>query len=126
MYETFHIPKEANTYADTLEAYGVAHLVKAIYDNQNIEESIKINDKGIYYQIELGEPITNEMLDRLDYFQVVEFLKKDDKVGLPENFGNKSYFDYPKQRELKKQRKSEYDKISDLKGDEYKKAKKSD
>lgn len=123
MYETFQIPKEANTYADTLEAYGVAHLVKAIYDNQNIEESIKINDKGIYYQVELGKPITNEMLDRLDYFQVVEFLKKDDKVGMPENFGNKSYFDYPKQRELKKQRKSEYDKISDLKGDEYKKAK---
>lgn len=122
MYKIFQIPKEANTYADTLEAYGVAHLVRAIYNNQAIEGSIKVNDKGVYYQVELGEPITNEILDRLNYFQIIEFLKKDDKINVPKNIGK--YFDYPKQRELKKQRKAAFDKISDLKGDEYKKAKK--
>lgn len=122
MYKTLQIPKEANTYADTLEAYGVAHLVKAVYDNQNIEGSIKINDKGTYYEIELGEQITTEILDRLDYFQVIEFLKKDKKVEVPESIGN-NLFDYPKQRDLKKQRKADYDKISDLKGDDYQKAK---
>lgn len=123
MYEILHIPKEANTYADTLEAYGIAHLIQAIYDNLNIDEDIQINDKGIYYEIIASEPITNEQLNNLNYFQVIEFLKKDDKIGLPENFGKKKYFNYPEQRELKKQRKAEFDKISDLKGDKYKKAK---
>ena len=123
MYETLHIPKEANTYADTLAAYGVAHLVKAIYDNQNIDEDIRIYDKGIYYEIGLDEPITNELLDKLNYFQVIEYLKKDDKIGIPKDFGKRKYFNYPEQRELKKQRKADFDKISDLKGEEYKKAK---
>ncbi len=123
MYKTFYIPKNANTFADTLEAYGIAHLVEAIYDNQNIEGSIQINDKGIYYQVELDEPITNEVLDKLTSFQVIEFLKKDDKIVLPDNLGRKEYFNYPEQRELKKQRKSDFDKISDLKGENYKKAK---
>lgn len=123
MYEIFHIPKDANTYADTLEVYGVAHLIQAIYDNLNIDENIQINDKGINYEIIASEPITNEHLSTLNYFQVVEFLKKNNQIGLPKNFGKKKYFNYPEQRELKKQRKVEFEKISDLKGENYKKAK---
>ena len=123
MYHLFQIFKKAGTYADTLEAYGFAHLVRAIYDNQNISESIRINDKGIYYEVVLNEPITENTLDRINYFQILEFLKKDDQTELPSNFGKKNYFNYPEQRSLKKQRKAEYDKIADLKGDNYKKAK---
>ncbi len=123
MYEILHISKEANTYADTLLAYGVAHLVQAIYDNQNIDEDIHIHDKGTNYEVRLDEPITDEMLDKLKYFQVIEYLKKDDKIGIPKDFGERKYFNYPEQRELKKKRKAEFDKISGLKGDAYKKAK---
>lgn len=122
MHKNFHVPKIAGTYADTLEAYGVAHLLSKIL--REVSHTLTINDKGIYYEVVASKPITEEVLAELKYFQVIKFIKKDNKQKEPENIGN-DFFNYPEQRELRQQRKKEIEKaIKDSKGDEYKEIRK--
>lgn len=127
MHQIFHIPKEAGTYADTLEAYGVAHLISDIFKSQVggfISNEVSITDKGIYYEVETAKPITQEVLDNLHYFQVIKFIQKDEKTPAPEHIGQ-DYYDYPLQRDLRRQRKAEIEKaIKEFKGKEYTKQKK--
>lgn len=119
MYKTFHIPKEAGTYADTLEAYGVAHLLMKMFESQALSNEVTINDKGIYFELILRKAITVEMIDKLKYFQVVKFIQKDEKNRVPEHIGQ-DFYNYPLQKELRDLKKSELTKIrNELKGEEY-------
>lgn len=119
MYKTFHILKEAGTYADTLEAYGVANLLTAIFESQAKANSLIINDKGAYYEIISNNPITEEIINGLQYFQVVKFIQKNEKIKPPENIGQ-DFYNYPIQRDLRRQKRKDIEKIvKEFKGEEY-------
>jgi hypothetical protein len=124
MYKTFHIPKEANTYADTLEAYGVAHLLMAIFESQAMSNEVTINDKGVYFEIISKKAITTEIINNLKYFQVVKFIQKDEKNKPPEHLGQ-DFFNYPLQRDLRREKRKEIEKaFKNFKGQEYTKQRK--
>lgn len=119
MYTNFKIPKETGTYADTLEAYGVAHLVKAIFDSQATSNEITINDNGVYYEVSLKKPITQEIIDKLKYFQVIKFIQKDAATKPPKHIGQ-DFYNYPLQRDLRKEKRIEIEKaLKDFKGEDY-------
>ncbi|MEZ4884648.1 MAG: hypothetical protein R3E32_07985 [Chitinophagales bacterium] len=124
MYKTFHIPKEANTYADTLEAYGLSHLLMAIFESQAMSNEVTINDKGIYFEIISKKAITSEIIDNLKYFQVVKFIQKDEKNKPPEHLGQE-FYNYPLQRDLRREKRKEIEKaVKDFKGEDYSKQRK--
>lgn len=119
MYKIFHVPKEAGTYADTLEMYGVAHLLTVIFKSQSRSSTITINDKGIYYEVIPKHPITMDLLDGLQYFQVVKFIQKDDKNKPPVQVGQE-FFNYPLQRDLRREKRKEIEKaLKENKGETY-------
>lgn len=119
MYKTYHIQKKTNTYADTLEAYGVAHLLMAIFESQAMSNEVIIKDKGVYFEIKSKKAITTEIIDNLKYFQVVKFIQKDEKNKPPKEIGQ-DFFNYPLQKELRDLKKAELSKIRlELKGDTY-------
>jgi hypothetical protein len=124
MYRTFHIPKEAGTYADTLEAYGVAHLLIKIFESQAMSNEVTINDKGVYFEIILKKEITTEIIEQLKYFQVVKFIQKDDKNKAPEHIGQ-DFYNYPVQRDLRRAKRKEIEKaLKDFKGKDFTKQRK--
>jgi hypothetical protein len=124
MYKTFHVPKEANTYADTLEAYGVAHLLTAIFESQAMSNEIIIIDKGVYFEIISKKAITPEVIDNLKYFQVVKFIQKDEENKPPAHIGQ-DFYNYPLQRDLRREKRKEIEKaVKDYKGQEYTKQRK--
>jgi len=126
MHQTFYIEKKSGTYADTLEAYGLANLLAGIFLSKTISHKIIINDAGLYFEIKSNKPITQELVDSLEFFQVIWFIQKNEKNILPKNIGQE-FYNYPEQRDLRKQRKVEIEKaIKETKGkpDEYKKRKK--
>ena len=119
MYKTFHIQKKANTYSDTLEAYGVAHLLMAIFESQAMSNEVTINNKGVYFEIISKKIITTEIIDNLKYFQVIKFIQKDEKNKPPKEIGQ-DFFNYPLQKELRNLKKAELSKIRlKLKGEAY-------
>lgn len=116
MYNNFKVVKEAQTYADTLEAYGLAHFVSKTLSGQS--HKIIIHDKGSYYEIVSSKPITKDILDGLNYRFVIPFLKKDETTPPP----NYDFYDYPLQRDLRKERKKEVEKaVKEYKAEELKK-----
>ena len=99
MYQEFFINKQSGTYAETLEAFGVANLISEIFQrNETKGFNVTITDKGLYYLIKPNKSITNEMVDELTYFQVVKFILKDDKVPIPSGISEGNCFNYPKQK----------------------------
>ena len=61
----FKITKQSGTYAETLEAYGLANLIEQIYAQLNIDDNTKVFDNGQYYSIIANTPITDEMINKL-------------------------------------------------------------
>ena len=97
MYKEFFIKKQSGTYAETLEAFGVANLVAEILQRSNIQGfNVTFEDKGIYYLVSSNKAITSEMLTSLKYFQVVKFVKKEATQTIPN--GILDFFDYPNQK----------------------------
>ncbi len=124
MYKTFYIRKEAGTYADTLEAYGVAHLLMKIFESQAMSNEVTINDKGICFELISEKAITSELLGKLKYFQVVKFIQKDDNNKPPTHIGQ-NFYNYPLQRDLRKEKRKEIEKaLKNYKGDTYVKQRK--
>lgn len=109
-HHTFQVLKTAGTYADTLEAYGLAYLLRDIFEAQNKGTRLSIEDKGIYYEIRSNEAVDMGVIGSLPYFQVIEFIKKKEKDTLPTGIGN-SFYDYPLQRDLRRQKRKEIEKI---------------
>lgn len=127
MLNKFQVNKTSNTYADTLEAYGLAHLLKDIGERQNNRGKVNIEDKGFCYEIQLSKPITAEEVKTLRYFPLFSYIKKDEKNGLPKNFGERAFIDYPAQRALRKERAAAFEALAKQKLDSetYKKKKRT-
>jgi hypothetical protein len=110
-YQFFTIQRNSGTYADALEAFGLASLLEKInnqLDNKNAK--VTIENKGTTYVVSNSHAIDVEQVSGLKYFQVVKFIKtfEFDKKGkknakfklAPIEIGN-DYFDYLAQRNEK-------------------------
>lgn len=112
MYSQFFIRKRSGTYAETLEAFGVAILVNEILERSAVGgRKITIEDKGLQYLVTTNRSITNEMLDNLGYFQIIKFLIKDNNTVVPSGIAQSECFDYPSQKAEHDHYKGLYDKI---------------
>lgn len=107
-YKEFFIDKSSHTYAETLEAYGLAALIDEILLRSNVSNrKVEILDKGTHYLLIPGQEIKEEMLTGLNYFQVIKFLKDKSGTKIPDDIGD-NFYDYPNQ-------KKEFDAIKDAK-----------
>ncbi len=107
----FKIYKQTGTYAETLEAYGLANIIEKIYAQLNIDDNTKIFDSGQYYSVIANSPLSSEMINKLSYFHVLKYIarkNKEGKLNLPEglNYDN-SVFRYDEQKNLIEQRRAE-------------------
>jgi hypothetical protein len=101
MYKEFFINKQSGTYAETLEAFGVANLVNEILQRSEISgRKIIIEDKGLYYLVNSSKEITEDMINNLPYFQVIKFLIKDGTSKIPQEIARSDCFDYPAQKAI--------------------------
>ena len=80
MYQsTYYVPKESDTQADTLIAYGLAELLQALIPARYRSSRVwpTLEDKGVYYQITLPDlAIEEDWLDELpDQLELVPFVK---------------------------------------------------
>jgi hypothetical protein len=62
-------------------------------------QSYLIEDKGLYYEITSKPEIQLDQIKELSYFPLFQYVIRDTSETFDEN-----YFDYPKQRDLKKER----------------------
>jgi len=100
MYSTFKIKKATGTYSDTIEAFGLANLLNEIQSRAELPRAkLWIEDKGLYYEITSKPEIQAEDVAKLNYFPLFQYVIRDTSETFDE-----SYFDYPKQRDLKKER----------------------
>lgn len=100
MYSTFKVKKGTGTYSDTIEAFGLANLLNEILNRAELAHpKLWIEDKGLYYEITPKPEISIEAINRLTYFPFFQYVIRDINETFEEN-----YFDYPKQRDLKKER----------------------
>lgn len=122
----FKIYKSSGTYSETIEAYGLANLLNEIFTRNNtVAPSITIEDNDLFYSIKVNKPITSEMINKLTYFPIVKFIKKDDKTKVPA--GIIDYFDYPAQKKIIDDYKEKYnaiDKNKNLNQEQKKQARK--
>jgi len=100
MYSTFKVKKATGTYSDTLEAFGLANLLNEIQSRAELPHAkLLIEDKGLYYEITSKPEIQLDQIQELSYFPLFQYVIRDSSETFDEN-----YFDYPKQRDLKKER----------------------
>ena len=114
MYQKFCIYKSAGTYADTLEAYGLGNLLRELTHGDN---SVRLFDKGAYFEITLEEELTFAQVEKIDYKNFVPFIMKDEnssneykdinKVNFPAQKKNKKEAQGLKQEVYKKYNKQE-------------------
>lgn len=99
--KTFRIIKKSGTYAELLEAYGVANLLQKIFDALNETElDITLSDYGCYYEVNTSEDITECSLSSLPFFYPFIYIKSKETDTAPKGVG--IFFDYPKQQQIKK------------------------
>jgi len=99
MYKAFTIKKKTGSYADTIEMFGVANLIHEILIRTDaISDKISIEDLGIYYEVKTKVEITENMINSLEYFPIFKWVIREKESS------DEDYFDYPKQRELKKEK----------------------
>ena len=82
MYQNkYFVTKISGTYAETLEAYGLAKILSHIFENNEIDNAnIKIKDEGLYYSVSSKISITEEMVNNTRYFDAFPYIKtKEDK-----------------------------------------------
>lgn len=96
MYQQiYYIDKSTNTFADSLAVYGLARILYGIMEA--MEPDILIQDKGYYYQVDLGRDIRPEWVDNARYFNPVDFILTDKlkKEGAcPEGINSTDYEDH--------------------------------
>ncbi len=127
MAKEFYIQKQSGTYAETLEAFGLANLLNEILArNHRQGYKITIKDKGQSYLVETNIDITDNLIQNLSYFQIIKFIKKEVTTEIPQ--GINDYFDYPKNKTEQDRYKKLYKEIESDKtktGDEKKQARKA-
>ncbi len=100
MYSIFRVKKRTGTYSDTLEAFGLANLLNEIQNRTQLSRpKLWIEDKGLYYELTSRPEIQLEQIQELNYFPLFQYVVRNSSETFDEN-----YFDYPKQRDLKKER----------------------
>lgn len=100
MYSKFKVKKGTGTYSDTIEAFGLANLLNEIQSRTELNRpKLWIEDKGMYYELISRPEIQLEQIQELNYFPLFQYVVRDSSETFEEN-----YFDYPKQRDLKKER----------------------
>lgn len=100
--KTFRIEKRSGTYAELLEAYGLANLLQKIFDALNdTDVDITLSDNGCYYEVNTSEEVTEQDLSSLSFFHPLIFIKQKDIDPVPKDVG--LFFDYPKQKQLIKE-----------------------
>lgn len=126
MYQEFTVKKQTGTYSEAIEAYGLANLVNEILQRSESKGyKTIIEDKGLYYLVSTSKEITDEALEKLSYFQVIKFIKKEKNQDIPS--GILDFFDYPQQKEMLdnyKKRFLEIEKNKQLNADQKKVARK--
>jgi hypothetical protein len=116
----FKVKKKSGTYSELLEAYGLANLLRKILDAKEMfDTDISINmSEDSVYKVKLSNPLLDEMLDSLSYFPLFKYIKK--KIESDVSLYSDCY-DYPVQKEWKKERQNSLKKIyKDYKGPENK------
>ncbi len=100
MYSIFKVKKQTGTYSDTIEAFGLANLINEIQNRIDLSRpKLWIEDKGLYYEISSNPEIKLEHINKMSYFPLFQYVIKTTTETFDEN-----YFNYPKQRDLKKER----------------------
>jgi hypothetical protein len=99
---TFKIEKRTGTYSELLETYGFANLLAKIFDRKNISDAdITISDKGLYYEVATESFVSKETVEKLSYFPFFKYIKQKPDTDVSQ-FAD--YYDYPVQKEWKKER----------------------
>lgn len=100
MYSTFKVKKATGTYSDTIEAFGLANLLNEIQNRAELPRAkLWIEDNGLCYEITSEPEIQSVDIVNLIYFPLFQYVIRDTTETFDESF-----FDYPKQRDLKKER----------------------
>ncbi len=124
MYQNFYINKQSGTYAEALEAFGVAKLLDEILQRKAARgKKIIIEDKHLHYVVTTNIPITDEMLSEINYFQIIKFIIKEKDTPIPDGISKSDCFNYPIQKAIVDEYKDVRKKISEdktLKAEEKK------
>jgi len=100
MYSKFKVKKGTGTYSDTIEAFGLANLLNEIQSRTELNRpKLWIEDKGLFYELTSRPEIQREQIQELRYFPLFQYVVRDSSETFDE-----TPFDYPKQRDLKKER----------------------
>lgn len=98
----YTVYKKSGTYSELLESYGLANLLHKIFDAVNLPDiEIVITDKEYCFEVSTESDITDEIISKLKYFPLFKYIKQkadSDVSQYPD------YYDYPKQKEWKKER----------------------
>ena len=107
----FKIYKQTGTYAETLEAYGLANLLFQILDKLEARrKNVTILSNTEFYTISLKTDITDEMIEKLSYFHVVKYIARK-RNDLPDGIEYNSVFQYEEQKALREQRRDEINEV---------------
>lgn len=72
MYQkTYFMPKSTGTFADTLAAFGLAVILRTIYEHSQgtgTAKKTRIRDAGPYYEVELPAELRSEWLENCSFF----------------------------------------------------------
>lgn len=121
MYQKqYFVPKTSGTYAETLEAYGLAIILDEIFRANDIQKpKVKIQDTDGFYVISARTEVTEEMVRNTPYFNAFPYIKteKDKNTNLPSGF-----IDYVKEKEIHDNFRDFKKSISNLDRNGYKKA----
>lgn len=77
MYQSeYYVLKTSGTYAETLEAYGLAKILNNIFQKNGIKnQKIIINDEGGYFKVYSKISVTEAMVNNTPYFEVFPYIK---------------------------------------------------
>jgi hypothetical protein len=79
--QEYYVPKDSGTYANALEAFGLAFVLSKILGEKT--DTIQILDASSHYTILLKTPITRSMVETTQYFDGFQYIKFKD--NLPES-----------------------------------------
>ncbi|WP_434501942.1 hypothetical protein [Prevotella sp.] len=108
---TFRIKKTSGTYSELLETYGLSNTLYRLFTALGVSDlDIIITDKDSFYEVSTSIEITDDMINSLNYFELFKYIKNKIDSDLPQ-ITNNQYFDYPKNKEWKKERNDAIQKI---------------
>lgn len=122
MAKAFYIKKQSGTYAETLEAFGVANLLNEVFERNKIKGvQVILKDLEHSYLIETNKEVTEDLINNLSYFQIIKFIKKELTQELPFGISEGNCFDYPRQKAIQDEYKESYKQVEKIKSEEEKK-----